>query len=216
MTIIHRRLLAVICSVLLFGAACSSGAETATAELPTLADTTEQDEAADDTEGQVAESGESTEDVSETGEADASSADDEEVDPEIAMAEYEKCMADQGLDMQFVTEGDGAMIETFDAAPEDLDDGKSISDFRFEEFEAAEEICGPILEEAFGSFEMTPEQEAEMADEMLELSRCMSDAGFDIDMTGGAFQLDENIDFEAFEEAMSTCGNAIETIGAGQ
>ena len=216
MTIIHRRLLAAICSVLLLGAACSSGAETATAELPTLADTTEQDEAADDTDGQVAESGESTDDVNETEEADASGTDGEEVDPEIAMAEYEKCMADQGLDMQFVTEGNGATIETFDDAPEDLDEDLSLREFGLEDLEAAEEICGPILEEAFGSFEMTPEQEAEMADQMLELNRCMSDAGFDIDTTGGAFELDENIDFEAFEEAMSTCGNALETIDVGQ
>ena len=140
MTIIHRRLLAAICSVLLLGAACSSGAETATAELPTLADTTEQDEAADDTDGQVAESGESTDDVNETEEADASGTDGEEVDPEIAMAEYEKCMADQGVDVSMAVAGEeGSSIETFETDPNDID-ANAGAELDFEDFEAAAEI----------------------------------------------------------------------------
>lgn len=220
MTTIHHRLLAAICAVLLLGSACSSGADTATAELPTLADSTE--ETADASSDDDAEGAEDTESDDATaddadGAADGSGGDDEEVDPEIAMAEYEKCMQDQGLDVQMATAGEGSSsIETLEPSTDESDNGGSIEDFSIEDFEAAEEVCGPILEDAFGSFELTPEQEAEMADEMLELSRCMSEQGFDIELDQGVFELDEDIDFEAFENAMSTCGNGIGVMEEGQ
>ena len=209
MTHIRTRLLAICTAVLMFAAACSSGAETATSELPTLADSTAEETT--DTDG--ADEGESDDAAAEEDEG----GEPEEVDPEIAMAEYEKCMADQGVNMSMAVAGEeGSSIETFETDPNDADSNAGAEPLDFENFEAAAEICEPILEDAFGSFEMTPEQEAEMADQMLELEKCMSEAGFDIDMSGNSFQLDDSIDFEAFEEAMSSCGNGIQTMEAGR
>jgi hypothetical protein len=44
---------------------------------------------------------------------------------------------------------------------------------------------------------------------MLEMQRCLSEAGFDIDLDGMTFELDENVDFEAFEEAMDACNELL-------
>ncbi|MDW3175950.1 MAG: hypothetical protein R8J94_01040 [Acidimicrobiia bacterium] len=205
------RPIAVCIALIMITAACSSGATTETTALPTLESSTstpEQTTADTDTAGPP-----------DSGANDGGGAQNtdsgEEVDPEFAMAEYEKCMSDHGLDLDFASEGDGASIQTLDEVPSDaLDqDGVITGDFFDEEFEAAMEECEPILEEAFGSFELTPEQEAEMADEMLEMQRCLSDEGFDIDMTGNSFALDEGIDFEAFDAAMRACGEDVQVIG---
>lgn len=212
MSINRFRILAAVCSLLLFATACGSEAATDTAELPTIeSSTTVPDAAADSPDSDAA-----------TNDTDTVSSDDpsdgEPVDPEIAMAEYEKCMSDQGIEMEMAVMGaeGGSGFETLDA-PIDSDagldaptEGITIDD---EDFQAAEEVCGPILEDAFGSFEFTPEQEAEIADQMLELERCLADQGFEIDTDGGAFELDPDIDFEAFQSAMSACGNEADLIG---
>ncbi len=213
MTRIRIRFLALCCAVLMIAAACSSGADTTTAELPTLADTSSESSSDDDGAGDEADA--EAEDAEGEGEGD----DDAEVDPEIAMAEYEKCMEEQGVSISTAIEGgDGGVgFETLETDDDVADTELTSGEFDPEDFEAAAEACDPILEDAFGSFEMTPEQEAEMADQMLELEKCMSDQGFDIDMGGNSFQIDESIDFEAFEAAMSECGNGIfESVGAGE
>ena len=186
-----------VAMVLAAGCAAGDGDDDAgAAELPTLQSGASDDEAAD----------ESTSESDDSGGGGARGS-DEEVDPEIAMAEYEQCMADQGIDLDFGEAVDGAVVEEFeideDAADGGADAAIAIDDL--DEFEAAAGECDQILEEAFGEFELTPEEEAEFADQMLELERCLSDEGFDIDMSGNAFELDEDIDFEAFEEAMRTC-----------
>ena len=101
--------------------------------------------------------------------------DDEPVDPEEAFLEFAECMRDHGIDMpdpQIVSEGGergGAMVveggEGFD--PND------------EEFREADEACSPIMEDARGSFEIDPEREAEMREQMLEFAQCMRDQGID-------------------------------------
>jgi len=107
--------------------------------------------------------------------ADEDGDDDESVDPEDAFLEFAECMRDHGIDMpdpQVVTEGGergGAMVveggEGFD--PND------------EEFREADEACSPIMEDARGSIEVDPEQEAEMREQMLEFAQCMRDQGID-------------------------------------
>lgn len=199
-----------VAMVLAAGCAAGDGDDDAgAAELPTLQSGASDDEAAD----------ESTSESDDSGGGGARGS-DEEVDPEIAMAEYEQCMEEQGVSMSLAVEGgDGASIETLETDADANDDSLELSGegLDLEEFEAAAEACDPILEDAFGSFEMTPEQEAEMADQMLELEKCLADEGFDIDMSGGnSFQIGgDDMDFEAFEEAMQTCGNDIQTIDAG-
>lgn len=208
---VQLRLASIICCIVLPAAACSSSDETATAELPTIESST--------TTAPVADAADPTGDeasatASEEEQGDGTPADDGPVDPEIAFADYEQCMADLGVEIQIVSATGGSdSIETLDEIPEDAVLG---SEFDPEEFEAAEEECGPILEGAFGSFEMSPEQEAEMADEMLEMERCLADQGFDIDMNGGSFEIGgEDFDFDTFDDAMSTCGSGL-IVGPGQ
>ena len=55
-------------------------------------------------------------------------------------------------------------------------------------------------------FEATPEQEAEMADQMLELSKCLAEEGIEMgDMSGASFELPADIPFEDVEAAMAKC-----------
>lgn len=189
MTKTRTAALAPLIAMLLALAACGSAAADTSAtgaELPTL-------ETADAADG-------STDDADE----DATDGDAEEadgpVDPEIAMAEYERCLADEGIELPSMEDGDGAMVLEFEAA--EGGDGEPGDP---EAFEAAFEKCDELLTDAFGEFEMTPEQEAEMADQMLEMQRCLADLGFEIDLDGAAFELDPTIDFDEFEAAMDEC-----------
>jgi hypothetical protein len=103
------------------------------------------------------------------------------VDPEEAMLAYTECMRDEGIDMPdpVMSEGDGGggMVIMGDASGEE---GQAPAfDMDSEEFQAAEEKCSPIMEEAIGSIEIDPEQQAEMREQMLEYAQCMRDQGID-------------------------------------
>lgn len=182
-----------IAVVLAGGCAAGDGDDDAgAADLPTL---------------QTGASGDGRDDAADEDSSGANGGDgpDEEVDPDIAMAEYEQCMADQGIDLSFGDAGEGAAVVEFGIDDEDATSEGAVAIDDLEEFEAAAEECDEILDDAFGEFELTPEQEAEFADQTLELERCLRDEGFDIDMSGDGFEISEDIDFEAFEEAMRTC-----------
>lgn len=106
------------------------------------------------------------------------------IDPEEAMLAYAECMREEGIDMpdpEFVGEGGGSggvIAITADADDEGRRDGPGV-DFDSEEFEAAQETCGPIMDEAIGDIEVDPERQAEMREQMLEYSQCMRDHGID-------------------------------------
>lgn len=217
----RSRFIALLSAIVIVVAACSSGGDTSTTQLPTLesADAEQTEPSAGEVGGDASDDTnvDGGDDTDEGGDAGP----DEEVDPEIAMAEYEKCMADEGVSVQILSADDasGDSFDVADNAPTDnapTDDSAIGQDFDQEDVEAAEEICGPILENAFGDFELSPEQEAEMADAMLEVQRCMSDAGFDIDLDGGAFEIGPEIDFEEFDAAMRACSGPLDTIGSEQ
>lgn len=90
------------------------------------------------------------------------------VDPEVAFQEYAACMREHGVEMPDPgIEGDGGVITI---------GGEG---FDLEAMEAASAECDPILESAFGEFEMSPEQEAEMRDQELAFAQCMRDNGVD-------------------------------------
>lgn len=118
----------------------------------------------------------------------------EAVDPEEAFQEYSQCMREQGIEMPDIGSGGGAI---------EIDEGG------FEAMEEASAICDPILEDAFGEFELSPEQEAEMMDQELALAQCMRDAGIDWPDPSGdgnaMIELGADIDPEALNEAMDTC-----------
>lgn len=175
----HRRLIAAVGAVAILAGACGSDGDAADA--PELASI---DEPTATTP--------STPDDSSEAEAPG------EVDPEQAFAEFEACMADHGVSVAFGGTG-GAPVEDLDTRPDQL------VEVTPEDIEAAQEDCNRILDNAFGSFDLSPEQEAEQADELLGMQQCMADAGFDIDASGGGFQVPEDVDFDEFNIAMNDC-----------
>jgi hypothetical protein len=103
------------------------------------------------------------------------------LDPQEAMLAYTECMRDEGIDMpdpQMSEDGTGGgMVITREAGGEN-DQGPAF-DPESEEFQAAEEKCSPIMDDAIGSIEVDPEQQAEMREQMLEYAQCMRDQGLD-------------------------------------
>lgn len=120
----------------------------------------------------------------------------EAVDPEEAFQEYEACMRDHGIELPDMSDG-GAV---------DIVEG---GDLDFEAFEAAGAECDPILEAAFGEFELSPEQEAEMMDQQLAFAQCMRDSGIDWPdpSSDGSMmiELGDDMDPETVNAAMEVC-----------
>ncbi len=132
-------------------------------------------------------------------EPDATTTTTEAVDPEGAYQEYTECMREHGIDMPDPSSGDGGGVISIGG-----EDGLD-----FEAMEEAGAECDPILEAAFGEFEMSPEQEAEMMDQQLAFAKCMRDSGIDWPdpSSDGSMmiELGDDIDPEAVNAAMQTC-----------
>jgi hypothetical protein len=132
-----------------------------------------------------------------------------------AMLEYAECMRDHGIDMpdpEF-DEGGGA----FQLMPEGEAGGHEGPS---EEFQAADEACQPILEEAMPEAEqLSPEEQAERQDQMLAMAQCMRDKGYDMPDpqvdSNGRFRVERRAgaasgdgppeDEEKFREDMEAC-----------
>ncbi len=121
-----------------------------------------------------------------------------QVDPDEAFRQYTACMREQGIDM-----------------PDPTSDGGSFTvqggEGDFEAYEEADKECAPILESAFGEFDLSPEQQAEFMDQELAFAQCMRDNGVDWpdpDPSGGlgTISLDiGDIDEETLNTAMEVC-----------
>ncbi len=181
-----------LASVLLLGACGSSSEQGKGDELPTLNDSAETETESETTR--------TTSDIKEP------------VDPEQAFAQYEACMSDHGVDVSALTPGGGGATVNNDGAG---DKDSSIPAPNAADFEEANTACESILKDAFGEFEMSPEDEAKLADELLDMQKCLADKGFDIDLAGGSFEVDESVDFDEFQQAMNSCAPE-GTFGAGQ
>lgn len=95
-----------------------------------------------------------------------SMADDEPVDQDEAVELYVACLQTEGIDTDAVE----AMS---------IEDEEAYLSTR--EFLDANAVCEPILEEAFGDFELSPEMEAQLADRSAELAACGRDVlGVDV------------------------------------
>jgi hypothetical protein len=97
-----------------------------------------------------------------------------------AALEYAECMRDHGIDMPDPTfDEDGGtrvVIGPGDGSgPELGPDGRPS-----EEFRAASEDCQPILEEAAPDMQLTPEEQAEMQDQLVAMAECMRARGHDV------------------------------------
>ena len=121
------------------------------------------------------------------------------IDPEEAFQQYSECMREQGIEMPDPTSGGDGVISI---------GGEGID---FEAMDEAAAVCDPILEDAFGEFEMSPEQQAEMRDQELAFAKCMRDNDVDWpdptgDISGAvAIELPDNIDPETLNAAMEVC-----------
>ena len=137
-----------------------------------------------------------------TDDSDAASSGDEELtdaEREDAMLEFTECMRDHGVDMpdpEVVEGGPGggggfAITSEAKAAGDDGASGPGDTDA----FEEANEACGDILSDVFGDApQMSPEEEAEMRDNMLAFAECMRDHGIDMpdpefESGGGGFSM---------------------------
>lgn len=118
------------------------------------------------------------------------------IDPEEAMQQYAACMRENGVDMPDPGSDGSIMIGGPDTDETSLD--------------AAMAECDPILEDAFGDFEMSPEMEAEQRDMDLAFARCMRENGLeewaDPDSDGGmAITLDPDTDPDTVNAAVNVC-----------
>ena len=197
--VVRRRIPTAVGALLAIGLLASACGSTATDDGPEVAalppESGESDAPAEDNDGPASVD---PEDVSEE-------------DAEAAQFRYDQCMIDNGVDVEELF-GD---VEDGGAVTIEADD-----DFeaQYEAYEAANEECEPILEEVFGDFSLSPEQEAEFADVQAKFNQCMSDSGFPITPSGDSgeaigFEVDADGDFEELESAMDECNKIFEDSG---
>jgi hypothetical protein len=147
----------------------------------------------------------------------------DETEFQDAMLEYAQCMRDHGIDMpdpEFDENGGATQVMGPDG------DGTG-PDGPSEEFEAADEECRVALEDALPEMEVSPEEQAEMQDQMVAVAECMrakghdmpdpevnSDGGISITRrapAGGTTPADE----EQFQEDMDACQDDVGFEGPG-
>ena len=147
--------------------------------------------------------------------------DEPAADPEDAMLEFAECMRDHGVDYPDPqVDGDGPTRIQVVGDPEDPD------------FREADEACHPILEDMMGSFEPpSPEEQAEMQEQMLQFAECMREQGIDFpDPVMGddgmiSVRIGDDSDAErapvpmddpAFQAAQEACGMPMMGGGGGE
>ena len=94
-----------------------------------------------------------------------------EADPgevEDAFVEFAGCMREHGIDLPDPTADD---LTITSPGPE--------MEAEHPGYEAAFEVCIPIVEDVTGSFEMTPQEVADMQDSLLAQAECMRERGYD-------------------------------------
>ncbi|MCP3972898.1 MAG: hypothetical protein GY720_00225 [bacterium] len=132
----------------------------------------------------------------------------EAIAPEEAFQQYSECMREHGIEMPDPTSGGDGTISL-------SGDSFGVEALDFEALEEAAAACDSILEDAFGEFEMTPEQQAEMRDRELAFAKCLRDNDIDWpDPTGdvsgaAAIAIPDNIDPETLEAAMEVCSKDV-------
>lgn len=157
-------------------------------------------------------------------------------DPEEAFVEFQTCMEDEGVPPEvFEFELDGAGVGVDDP---DGSNGQTpsdpLADVDPELLDQAQQACAPILEDAVGEFEYSPEQEAALEDAGLAFQECMIEQGIDpslvagfsdpggVDVEGDGRDVDpqaegfdaENFDEEQFTKAAEACQGVFEEVEA--
>jgi hypothetical protein len=152
---------------------------------------------------------------------DASAAPSESVDPELAIADFEACMKEHGVDVQIAIAGDGegpstggfrAPPNAGEAQPNGGNGGERPDEKALEE---ADRACRHLLPSGMMG-DPNATMDPEMADKLLDFSKCMRDHGIDFpdpQFEGGGvrIQMDEGMDPEsqAFKDAQAACGDML-------
>jgi hypothetical protein len=150
---------------------------------------------------------------------DTSAAPSESVDPELAIADFEACMQEHGVDVQIAIAGDGegpstggfrAPPNSGEAQPNGGNGGEPPDEKALEE---ADQACRHLLPSGMMG-DPNATMDPEMADKLLDFSKCMRDHGIDFpdpQFEGGGvrIQMDEGMDpdSQAFKEAQEACGD---------
>jgi hypothetical protein len=161
---------------------------------------------------------------------DASAAPSESVDPELAIADFEACMKEHGVDVQIAIAGDGTTgggpsTGEFRAPPnagEAQPNGGNPADRPDDKaLEEADQACRHLLPSGMMG-DPNATMDPEMADQLLDFSKCMRDHGIDFpdpQFEGGGVrvQMDEGMDAssQAFKDAQETCGDMLPGGGPG-
>jgi hypothetical protein len=159
----------------------------------------------------------------------ASAAPSESVDPEVAIADFEACMKEHGVDVNISiaqpgSGGGGPTSGEFRApanageAQPNTGGGQDRDPKALQEADAACRHLLPSGMEGDPNATMDPE----MADKLLDFSKCMRDHGIDFpdpQFQGGGVmrQMDENLDpsSDEFQAAQSACGDLLPNGGPG-
>ncbi|MCP3935681.1 MAG: hypothetical protein GY708_09955 [Actinomycetia bacterium] len=180
-------------------------------------------------------------------------------DPDEAFAAYEECMEAEGIDFggsiasYSVVDGlevdghaRGVTIEGSAEGDDPQQPSLDLEDFDFEASQEAMEKCSPLLANAGGGYELSPEERAAFDDAQLVFADCMEEQGIEVpDFSGatvtsaigvasGSIELhppdpqgdvdfvSPDFDFEAFTDAASECQHAFDDLdrsygdGSGQ
>lgn len=135
----------------------------------------------------------------------SASAPDPSGDHDLAFAKFQECMKEHGVSVSTGgIDGPGGNSVP-EGIPDDLPESNSGS---HEDFEVAQSECEPLLDEAFGSFQPNPEQEAEMADQLLELQKCLAEEGIEVEIKGNSLTTTGGPDQDqgAFDRCSKTAG----------
>ena len=100
---------------------------------------------------------------------------------EDAALEFAQCMRDHGIDMpdpEIDSDSGGTRVRIGGGPGQSGEVGPDGQPS--EEFTAAHEACQPILEEVAPDMQLTPEEQAEMQDRLVDMAECMRERGHDM------------------------------------
>ncbi|MEM9515217.1 MAG: hypothetical protein AAGA42_10210 [Actinomycetota bacterium] len=154
-----------------------------------------------------------------------------DIDPELAMADYRECLADNGANID-VQVGGGGSISIGGGVEADPQAG-GIGGTDPDTFSAAVDSCAELGQAAMGAFAPDPQQQAALDDAQLRFEECMDDkglgghvgsmmtsnagigvedsAGADDPQSGGSL---DDVDPDVLADALDECGAVFDELEA--
>ncbi len=156
-------------------------------------------------------------------------ADGEAIDPDLALADYQQCLRDNGAGVDFHAGAGGGSISIGGSGEADPQSGGG---FDADAFRQAAEACSDLAEAAIGAFTPDPQQQAEIEDAQLRFDECMSDKGLEgyrgnmatssgLDIAGSGDASDpqggnsfDDVDPDVLREALDECSAVYDDLEA--